>query len=266
MSENPNITVTDDDPIRVWDEVVCIQKKMNQSLGKQVLDSILTLKDTQYIFDQNYLELTTHLKRFQDKKFVKELQYDKSEMPRTVIHRDTSKYLFNYLSAARALFYHTFSFMKKYEGTPFDTQCTNEVKQRIPRGINEFIRILRNLLVHQTIPRNSLQFTLGNVSTKKITWNTTLVLDITDSKRTSDIWNEESWEYIQTHYSSSDIDIKKFCDDYHQIITEYYSWFFSALKEYHANDLKEYEELKNEYELKASEYNRRQNQYHHQKK
>jgi len=215
------------------------------------------LKNTQYIFEENYKELVNHFNSFQYQGEI-DLRTDLSQDEYENIQLKSARYLYNYLSAARTLHYHTKIFMNKYKNTSFDETAMKKVSSLFPDELNKFLPELRNYMVHQGLFHHCI---LTDITTQpreiRMVFNKNELLE---SKK----WSEDSRKYILSW--DGDFELEQFCEDYHKKATEYYTWFFSALMEYHDKDLKEYEKLNNEYDLKVSEYNRRQNQYYHQKK
>lgn len=244
------------------EEAVLIKKKsrelfnkMNNSKRKIIEKKIQRLQDMQYIFDKNHDELIEHIDKFQENEFVKKL-IGNDELSRIEILQKTLRYLFNYLSSAVALYDHTTKFMGEYEGTEFDTKATEWVNSNIPVGINSSIRGLRRYIVHIALPNSFLRYESPNIydpSCKK-----TILLNLCDSINSEQCsnfsWKKDALDYITANYSLDSVDVKKFCDDYYNIICVYYKWFFAELKEYHKDDYEEYERLKTQYDTYYEKY------------
>ena len=216
------------------------------------------LKNTQYIFEENYKELATHFNSFQYQGKI-DLRPNLTPVEYENIQLKSARYLYNYLSAARTLYHHTVVFMNKYKNTSFEKDAMDKVSSHFPDELNKFLPELRNYMVHQGLFHHCI---LTDITTQPR--EIRVVFKINELLN-SHKWSENSKKYILSW--DGDFELEQFCEDYHEKATEYYTWFFSALRKYHYKDLKEYEKLKNEYVLlKASEYKRRQNQCLQQKK
>lgn len=177
---------------------------------------------------------TTHNIVIQNHIILKELLEKIHNNPDTYSQEEIhlSQYIFNFLSSTAALIDHSRRIMKFYT----DTDIYNDYKYKSDENfaknpLAQFIKKLRNYNAHYETP-----FPYPTIS-KQNNNSLDIVLDTQELLKCPEAWDNLSKQYIEQ--CGNEINILEMCNNYNNLINQFYSWLYNELKSYHKKDLEE---------------------------
>lgn len=191
-----------------------------------------------YIFEGNAAELENKLLLLEKPKSLQ--RFNLVDNKNNFVFNDLIRLLHNFLSSAKALIDHTRVFLKEhYNEQSVQQDYTLEIKENFQNDqLCRFVQDLRNYMVHRGIPGvNYTQQIQEDRETVVCSFNLN-VEELVEWSR----WTGQSREFLKG--KGNQINVSSIVTPYADKITKLYLWFDDALKEYHAKDLEEYEELK----------------------
>jgi hypothetical protein len=196
------------------------------------------------IFSGNLKELNGGLKLIENPQIGLQLSSEKNREAGDQAHREVNRLFHNFLAAAATLIDHTRIFVNQnYEDTPIQQAYNKKIKSEYEKDeLCNFIKHLRNYIVHQGLPDNKWSFGLKKGHT---TFESTISLE-TEKLVVWSGWKPLSKSYLSKQGKS--IKLSSLIAVYSEKIIGLYKWLDTKLIEYHANDLKKLEKLQAEFQ------------------
>lgn len=217
--------------------------------GTTFLNSLHMRSFSLNILQRNALELMEEAKKVQDPDFGIPLMATDNREAGNQAHRELSRHLHNFLSAAKTLVDHTRVFIDEYYSESDLIEEHNEnIKATFSNDANsKFVHDLRNYMLHKGPPRTSMFFSFTNntTTTKKQSEVETGIRFETKSLLEWSKWTAPAKRYIED--SGEYISIHDFTESYLNRVNTFHENLEARLYRYHADDLKKLEELRRAY-------------------
>ena len=173
-----------------------------------------------YVFWANYMELKHALETLKKPEVSFKLSADYHQLE--MIALDIVRLLHNYLSAAYTLKEHTYKLREIYKDTDFEKEYEIEKnKAFVDSPISEFVKRLRNYVLHAGLPLTSTAFQLGNFQTL-IRLNTRQLLE-------SGEFTGKARQYLET--LGDNVILDQVIEEHAGIVLKFYDWLFKRQQE-----------------------------------
>lgn len=238
-------------------------EEMESLKGYEIIQGIGLLKDTNYIFTQNYLELINKIEIYEKDP---EIWVRINEQKLHFIILETRRLLHNYSASVLTLIDHTSNFRKKISDKKIDNIYEKKVSRLNKHDVVIFMKHFRQYLQHYSLPIVSASFNasfntdqLGSEMDKLLNWLTGEIKDsegienryMIEKKMYLDInellewkgWNSRSKDYLDEF--GDKVEIKIFCEEYFHLIESFYDSFYNVVLEECKNEIIELEKFKN---------------------
>lgn len=202
----------------------------------EVIDRIATLQRSQYILNGNYRELIETINRNLNPKSNPSLNHPKNH---DIVEEgliEVTRRLYNYEASVKSMVDHTRGLYSHLysKNSLFADYETRKDQTFINNPLVSFVQDLRDYFLHRHIPRLNFGRKIEGISGKN---NPTIYFTLEEMKK-DEKWSATAKKYLKE--SDDKVDIINVISTYHQIVTEFYEWFFSRVEEIH---LKEREKL-----------------------
>ncbi|MEW1587199.1 hypothetical protein AB0283_17390 [Micromonospora vinacea] len=152
------------------------------------------------------------------------------------------RYNHNFVASVGSLVDHTRRFMQDYEGSQFLAEYTNLKDGLIAEGCANFLKDLRNYMLHKGVPpfvittriRNT---PLGQLTRSRVLFNVAELLDW-------DKWSSGSKRFIRA--AETEIDLRDTVSAYADLVRKLYRWLFEQHEKLHGPEIREYNSLLSE--------------------
>ncbi|MEV0811442.1 hypothetical protein [Micromonospora sp. NPDC050200] len=151
----------------------------------------------------------------------------------------------NYVAAVGSLIDHTRKFMRDYEDSEFAREYETRKDQLIREGCANFLKDLRNYMLHKGIPPFTFNLRventpLGQISRSRVLLNTAQLLGWPK-------WSSGSKGFLGQ--ADSGIDLRETVDAYAELVRDLYRWLFEQYEVLHGSDVRSYNQLVTEINL-----------------
>jgi hypothetical protein len=219
-------------------------KQIENSPGHQILNDIKGLKNSVYIYRENFRELEKILDQFRDVDFATDLVSERYSTKREKKIREFLRVFHNFILSVKSLVAHARNFMNKsYQETQLYQDYNRKIENNFKKD-NEviFLEKLRNYFCHYRLPK----------------FKTKITIDLEENSETSNIkllkkdllefsgWGNSAKKYISN--CPKEINVRDIIYRYKNSTDELYSWLFQKIEKLHSEELKRTRELIEEYE------------------
>lgn len=240
-------------------------EEMESLKGYKIVQGIELLKDTNYIFTQNYLELISKIDVFEKNP---EFWIIENRQKLHFIILETRRLLHNYSSSVLTLIDHTRNFQKKISEKKIDDIYKDTVNRLNTHDVVIFMKYLRQYLQHYSLPIVNASFSAKIVSSNESEFSSNMdeflklfsaeVINresienkyVIEKKMQLDInellkwngWNSRSKDYLEE--VGDEVEVKLFCEDYFNLVNRFYNFFYNTVLQEYKYEIIELEEFK----------------------
>lgn len=183
------------------------------------------------MLNTNYDHLMTHLREVNDQQVALQLASNVGEDAREfqrAFHAETYRLLHNFTASAGTLVDHGIRVLDK-EDRQFRTQWKQRVADVIAAPVTDFIKNLRNVLLHEGLPLLS-----GAVRFDGAEWSADISMPRDDLLRLSG-WSVAARDYMEI--KGERIELADVVTEYMQTIEGLYDWLFPRFEELHGEEI-----------------------------
>ncbi len=198
----------------------------------EVIDRFATLQRSQYILDENYKELIETINKNLNPKSNPSLNHPKNHVIVEEGLIEVTRRLYNYEASVKSMVEHTRGLYSHLysNNSLFSDYETRKNQTFINNPLVSFVQDLRNYFLHRNIPRLYFRRKIEGMSGGN---NPTIYFTLEEMKK-GDKWSATAKRYLKE--SDEKVDIINVISTYHQIVTEFYEWFFSRVEEIHLKE------------------------------
>lgn len=211
--------------------------------GKKAKSKISQFEVVFHIYSANKNELSNHLNKVADIEYAKNLFTGQGDVSRIETYREFVRLFHNYSLSIGSLIDITRRLMNKYYD---ENDILNAYQSKIDsifvhNALAGFLKDLRNYFTHYQVPHIYQQLKL---SVDKPNYSG---FQLMRDKLLEDYnWKSNSKKFLKNQEER--FDVLNLIISYDQVVDEFYKWLLETIQDYHSNDLKEMELLKNEIE------------------
>jgi hypothetical protein len=214
---------------------------LEASQGRKVEIRIRQLQLMNHIFITNFSDLSDFFMFTKDERNAIEIIRTGNKEVFESFSFELTRHFFNFITATKAYIDQTRRWVNTYyKSTDFEIYYTREVdKVFINNILCKFIQDLRNYQTHYMIPFTaySASFSTEQPLEFKISLSKDKLLEYNK-------WTSDSINYINSF--EKDINVEAFCNDYFDLIKNFYESFFKKIMAYHKKDFEDLEVIKEE--------------------
>ena len=198
------------------------------AVSTKFVSALYSLEDSYYIFVKNFREVI-QIPQVLDKE-VQLLSVDRHHEA-WALHLEFLRRLHNYLAAVKTLVDHTRTFRKRWSHKDFDEAFESRLEKILSRPVLKFVQDLRNPTQHSRLPPIARVTTFEPIQSgsKNVRPVTRLMVKIEDLNELYD-WSPLALSYIRANIDRDSIDVTLAIRQYHEMLEEFYTWFFKELK------------------------------------
>ncbi|MDO5437477.1 MAG: hypothetical protein Q4F80_04700 [bacterium] len=214
-------------------ELVQHLEKSNGAIAKTRLKELTLMR---YIFSSNYNSLIDYIEFTKKEenaiKIIRTGNYEYFE----AFSNELTRHFFNFITSTKAYIDQTRRWVRAYyDETDIKQTYEKLIKEYIDKNeLCKFVQDLRNYQTHYMIPITTYSacFSTFEPFEFKITIQKDKLLLFKE-------WKPLSLKYINSF--DEDISVEKFCNDYYQIIENFYNKLFEKITNYHKEDFAQLE-------------------------
>lgn len=214
---------------------------LENSKGATAENRLKELLLMHYIFSSNFNSLMQYIEHTKDEKNAIEIIRTGNQQYFEAFTNELTRHFFNFIVSTKAYIDQTRRWIKNYYlETEIETRYNELKKQYFENNrLCKFIQDLRNYQEHYMIPFTAYNATFSTRQPFKfkITIPKEKLLQYKE-------WKNQSLQYINSF--EKDLLVETFCNDYFQLIEEFYSQLLEKVKQFHTKDFKELELIKDE--------------------
>lgn len=212
------------------DEVERLQRELEAMPEWDRIWSVREFQSTVSIFRTNAAEVLKFLKE-SERKDTDHGPFETASF--AALQQELARLVHNFVAAAFTLVDHARVFLsERYQATPLYADYNAEVDKRFRKGgLHQFVRGLRNFIVHQRFPPVTSLRTWAEAEGQPVRhmhfWQKVDLL-------TSKDWNTAAKRYLES--APAQIHISYIVADYEKLVGSFYDWVFARLQAHHDHD------------------------------
>lgn len=212
-----------------------LYKKREKLEGTKIIRRTRHLANSQYIVNSNYKDLTKAFKHYDHNLSLWAI---KDRLKFEAFIREFLRLLQNYLSSIYSLIQHTVVFYKDLNNPKLNKDYAKKLKDLRSNNCIQFVRDLRTYATHRELPfvTAKLSFTTINRETGEGKIETKLLLSKEELSKWKG-WKNTSKIYINQY--QGDIDLRTLTNEYHNLISKFYDWFYKRVIVLYKKEIKE---------------------------
>lgn len=227
----------------IVNKVVSLRDQLLVHEGKKAKSKISQFEVAFHIYSGNKNELLVHLNKVADIEYAKNLFTGKGGVSRIETYREFVRLFHNYSLSIGSLIDITRRLMNKYYD---ESEILKNYQSKIDfifvkNTLAGFLKDLRNYFTHYQVPYiyQQLRLSVENSDYSGFQLMRDKLLEDYD-------WKSDARNYLQNQEDR--FDVLKLIMSYDKVVEEFYKWLFDKLHDFHSDELKEMELLKNEIE------------------
>ena len=212
-------------------EIIDLIETSQGAIAEKRLKELLLMH---YIFSSNYSSLSQYIEYAKkEDNAIKIIKTGNSQYFEAFTH-ELTRHFFNFIVSTKAYIDQTRRWVNNYYSETEIEKTYKELKSEYfeNNGLCKFIQDLRNYQEHYMIP-----FTAYNAK-----FSTDMPFEFKISIKKAMLLQYKEWKKLSLQYIASfekDILLETFCNDYYQLIENFYSKFQEVILKYHEKDFKE---------------------------
>lgn len=242
MNEDPQDAGREERRQQLGDEVAKLEEMHQGSEGRRVLSRTQAVEDSYYVFLVSQGELKAFLDHIATNAVWPHMWDARYRYRLDYARREVARKLHNYVAAAFSLVAATRAFVNEHYK---DTDLLREYNDRVKRDFSEaplhrFLQDLRNYTLHYRLPATRAANSFKRREDGGFDFDNRFMLDV-DKLREWDKWTAKAREYLEA--LGSDANLANIIDAYEPVVTGLHEWLAARIKEEHAAEIQELEEL-----------------------
>jgi hypothetical protein len=213
-----------------------LAEKRDTLEGSKLYKMLLNLATTHYAVNRNYEELSAAIKSYEGNIEIWDIR-NRDKLNSFL--REIARLLHNYLSSTFSLIRHTSKLCGDLGSKEFRKEYDKKVTDFNSNGCVYFIRDLRNFSQHVGIPPPA-------ASVSPVSGNSGFKSRIILTKKTLLKWKEWKGGSVKFILSTGDINLRTVIDQYQNLLTRFYLWFYRRVIEYHKSEFDEFIKVERE--------------------
>jgi len=232
------------------DEYLALNRKIHNkireieiSAGFKALNEIKRLKDSVYIYRENFKELENILTQYKDVDFADDLVSERYSEKREEKTREFLRAFHNFILSVKSLVAHSRNFMKSYSETLLGRKYSIKIESEFKENEEvKFLEKLRNYFCHYRLPEFNTRITIS-FDPKSESSNIYLLK--------KDLLKNDSWGSLANKFIDKcpdEINIGNIIYRYKESTDELYNWLFTELEKLHLSEINQTKKMIQEYE------------------
>lgn len=215
--------------------------KYYETDGVKVINNLLPIKTYHFIMARNYKELIKKLDYHNSVEGMLHLWEWKNRPVLKEFMNEIIRLLHNYLSSAAGMIDITRNVLNKfYEHTSLNSEIKEHIEQNIANDkLLEFVKQLRNYIVHYKIPAPTAELDMNNISSNDIYLDKSSLLKWGK-------WSAKSKSYLSD--APDKISIHALITEYHKSVSAFHEYLNKKISHYHETEFQEMHALERKLE------------------
>ena len=233
-----------------------LEEQMKATEGFRLHLKIRALRNSYYVFEANYRNLSVALDRVGKIENLTTLWAVDNRDKLDRLLAEITRLLHNFLAGAKTLVDHTRVFKNDvYKGKGFEKVYQAKVdRDLVDSPVVSFVQDLRHYALHKQLPITSAELSFqGSEGGTIKDYDSTIKLDV-NSLREWDRWRVKSRIYLDA--LDNKVKIKEVAEQYEAAIRSFYQWFGEQQNQMHRVEFEELSNLETQYSQVSQEWER----------
>ena len=233
-----------------------LEEQMKATEGFRLHLKIRALRNSYYVFEANYRNLSVALDRVGKIENLTTLWAVDNRDKLDRLLAEITRLLHNFLAGAKTLVDHTRVFKNDvYKGKGFEKVYQAKVdRDLVDSPVVSFVQDLRHYALHKQLPITSAELSFqGSEGGTIKDYDSTIKLDV-NSLREWDRWRVKSRIYLDA--LDNKVKIKEVAEQYEAAIRSFYQWFGEQQNQMHCVEFEELSNLETQYSQVSQEWER----------